>query len=297
MKCSKCQRDAIVLQPYSGMRLCGQHLIADVESKAKKMIRAQGWLNHGDHIAVLLSGDQRSGALLWFLKHLTAQRRDIRITAVTIAGGKGTHSNTSPAKRIAERLDTELIEVSLPEESVNREDTGKEKNPELSSPSKFPTAHSILIHEIAQLPGITGIALGLSLDNAADFVLESIIRGDAEKLVRCSTDHDELRRICPFIAVSAAEISLYAALCGFEDDQARSPVQSDGLHKDTIIMLDRYTNNHPATRYALLNLGEALAGPSRGMAGLIEACVGYRGCRHGYCNDTTTDGEVTDGTR
>ncbi|MEI7857296.1 MAG: tRNA(Ile)-lysidine synthase [Methanomicrobiales archaeon] len=297
MQCSKCQRDAIILQPYSGMHLCGQHLIADVESKAKKMIRAQGWLKHGDHIAVLLYGDQRSSALLWFLKHLTEQRRDIRITAVTVAGGTDTHIETSCAKRIAERLETEFIEVSMPEEYGNRVNTGKGKNPDISSPSKFPTAHSILIHDIAQLPGITGIALGLCLDDAAGVVLESIIRGDAERLVRSNAGPDGMRLICPFIAVSAEEISLYASLCGFEDEQRPGPEQRDRLHKDTIIMLERYTNNHPATRYALLNLGETLAGSSRGMAGLIRVCADSGECRQGYCNDNSTESEVTDGAR
>ncbi|MDO9323903.1 MAG: tRNA(Ile)-lysidine synthase, partial [Methanoregula sp.] len=262
MQCSKCPREAIVFQPYSGLHLCGQHLIADIEAKAKKMIRAQGWLNHGDHIAVLLSGDQKSSALLSFLKHLTAQRRDIWITAITLTKGTGTHSTTLLAKRIAERLETEIIEVSLPEEPGNRADTGKGKNPDVSSPSVSPIAHSILIDEIAQLPGITGIALGLCLDDAAGFVLESIIRGDAERLVRSSPGHDEPRRICPFIAISAEEISLYAALCGFDDEQRPGLERGDRLHKDTIRMLDRYTNNHPATRYALLNLGKALAGSS-----------------------------------
>ena len=89
MQCSKCHRDAIVFQSYSGLHLCDQHLIADVEAKAKKMIRAQGWLRPGDHIAVLLSGDQSSSALLYFLKKLTAHRRDIRISAITIDNGTG----------------------------------------------------------------------------------------------------------------------------------------------------------------------------------------------------------------
>ena len=84
MKCSKCLQDAIIFQPYSGLHLCGQHIIADVEAKAKKVIRAHGWLKSGDHIAVFLSGDQSSSALLYFLKKLTAQRHDIRITAIII---------------------------------------------------------------------------------------------------------------------------------------------------------------------------------------------------------------------
>jgi tRNA(Ile)-lysidine synthase TilS/MesJ len=41
----------------------------------------------GDHIAVALSGDAGSSALLYFLKKLTASRRDIRISAITVDEG------------------------------------------------------------------------------------------------------------------------------------------------------------------------------------------------------------------
>ena len=41
----------------------------------------------GDHIAVALSGDAASAALLFFLAKLTAARRDIRLSAITIDTG------------------------------------------------------------------------------------------------------------------------------------------------------------------------------------------------------------------
>ena len=39
MKCSKCGRDAILFQNYSGMHLCKTHFIADFEARAKKSNR------------------------------------------------------------------------------------------------------------------------------------------------------------------------------------------------------------------------------------------------------------------
>jgi hypothetical protein len=112
-------------------------------------------------------------------------------------------------------------------------------------------------------------------------VLESIIRGDGEKLVRGSSCQGTLIRICPFISVPAAEVSLYATLCGYDDEQVPGPEQGDGLHKDTVALLDNYTNNHPATKYALLNLGESLADFPKGIAGLINACEYYGKCPRG----------------
>jgi len=296
MQCSKCHRDAIIFQPYSGLHLCGQHVVADVEAKAKKVIRAQGWLRPGDHIAVLLTDDKNSSALLFFFKQLTVHRSDITVSAIIIAHGSDTPCETSRAKRIAEMLDTKLLVVSWPEESDIRNDTGSGKNQDCTSPPLLMASRALLPDEVAQQHGITKIAWGLCLDDAAGVVLESIIRGDGGKLVRGIFYQQVPLRICPFISVPAAEVSLYATLCGYNDEQVPGPERGDDLHKDTVALLDNYTNNHPATKYALLNLGENLAGFPKGIAGLIHACECYGKCPQGYCNNRSTEGEVKDGT-
>ena len=294
MQCSKCHRDAIIFQSYSGLHLCGQHVAADVDAKAKKMIRAHQWLKPGDHIAVLLSGNRSSSALLYFLKQLTAERRDIRISAIKIDEEPTGLNFTSSAKWIAELLDTECFTGSSEEDPVTGVDTvaQKTKNP---FPSLDCHPHSFhLLERIAQQHGITKIALAISLDDAAGAVLESVIRGDVERLTG-NPCPETIPRISPFISVTAAEVSLYAALCGFGNEQGLSPEQGDGLHLDTVAMLDSYTNNHPSTKYALLNLGENLAGSEKGIAGLIQTCEWYGKYQRGCGNDGSTQGEVTNG--
>jgi tRNA(Ile)-lysidine synthase TilS/MesJ len=296
MQCSKCHRDSIVFQSYSGLYLCSQHIIADVEAKAKKRIRAHQWLKSGDHIAVVLSGDKTSSALLYFLKHLTAGRRDIRISAITSNDGSGDPSDTSRIRRIAELQDTDCITGSWQEESgvmTNAVTLCTEENS--ASPDCHP--HRFLLPErIAQQHGITKIALGITLDDAAGAVLESIIRGDVERLGG-KPCRETIPRISPFIAVAAAEVSLYADISGLDDEPAVHPEQGDDLHKDVNTLLYSFTNHHPATKYALLNLGEELAGFSQGIAGLIRACECYGKYRHGCCNDGSTQGVVTNGAR
>jgi hypothetical protein len=92
-------------------------------------------------------------------------------------------------------------------------------------------------------------------------------------------------------------VSLYADLLGLGDEHAVNPEQTDGLHKDVNDMLDRYTNNHPATKYALLNLGENLMDLTTGIAGLIYACECYGKSQQGDCNDSSISIEVTNGAR
>ena len=295
MQCSKCHRDAIIFQPYSGLHLCDRHVAADVEAKAKKMIRAQGWLKPGDHIAVFLSGNPGSSALLYFLKQLTARRCDIQVSAITIADGQNAHPDISRAKLIADDLDTELLVVSWLDESDIMTETGTGKDQHSTAPALLPPSRSILPERIAQRHGITKIAWGLCLDDAAGVVLGSIIRGEVDKLVRGSPMKDKLLRICPFISVTAAEVSLYAAFCGYSEEQTILQDQGDMLHNDTIVMLDGYTNNHPATKYALLNLGENMAGSPSGIAGLIHACEWYGKCQQCSRFDGSVASEVNDG--
>jgi hypothetical protein len=55
-----------------------------------------------------------------------------------------------------------------------------------------------------------------------------------------------------------------------------------------VTMLDTYTSNHPATKYALLNLGEKMAGFPAGIAGLIHACEENGEYQRDICNDGST---------
>src|SRR4030043_1868131 len=102
MQCDKCRKTAVLFQEYSGQHLCSQHFEADVEAKAKHEIRRHQWMSPGDHIAVALSGDSCSSALLYFLKKLTANRRDIRISAISIDEGIAGYRFLGDSERMTE---------------------------------------------------------------------------------------------------------------------------------------------------------------------------------------------------
>jgi len=295
MQCSKCHRDAIIFQPYSGQHICGLHVTADVETKAKRVIRAHKWLRTGDHIGVALSGNRSSSALLYFLKTLTAQRRDIRITAITIDDGLQSHSNPSRAKRIAESLGTDCLFGSLGEDA----ETGKEAIAQKTgdAPPGCLTLRSLMLDRIAREHGITKLALGFCLEDAASAVLETVLTGDVELFINGTCSDGNIPRICPFIQVPSAEVTLYADLHGLGKDCPVYPDQGDKLHLDVITLLDMYTKNHPATKYALYNLGELLAGVHSGSEGLIRAIEWSGVSRHRICRDGKINNEVTCGTQ
>jgi tRNA(Ile)-lysidine synthase TilS/MesJ len=295
MQCSKCHRDAIIFQPYSGQHICDLHVTADVEAKAKWVIRAHKWLRTGDHIGVALSGNRSSSALLYFLKTLTAQRHDIRITAITIDEGLRSHSNPSRAKRIAALLDTDCLCGSLGGDADIEKTSIAQKNGDASQ--RDYTLRSLLLDRIAREHGITKLALGFSLEDAAGAVLETVLTGNVELLINSKCPDSAIPRICPFTPVPSAEVALYADLHGLGNGCPVFPDQGDKLHQDVITLLDPYTNNHPATKYALYNLGEHLAGVHSGSEGLIRAIEWSRVSRSRIWRDGKINNEVTCGSQ
>ncbi len=115
MLCSKCRRQAVLYQRYSGLHLCKAHFIADFEAKAKRAIRMHRWIVPNDGIAVALSGGNASSALLYFMQKLVGKRRDISLYAITIDEGTRGYHDSRVAARIAESVGTELIVASFQE--------------------------------------------------------------------------------------------------------------------------------------------------------------------------------------
>ena len=180
MQCNKCGRNAVLFQEYSGQHLCKQHFEADVEAKAKHEIRRHQWIIPGDHIAVALSGDQSSSALLYFLKKLTSDRRDIRISAISIDEGIAGYRDSGYAKRIAELLDTECIMGSFQEYfGITVDEITQIKDTTLSC-TYCRVLRNFLLNRIAREHGITKLAFGYTLDEGAVSVLKNMLKGVPE---------------------------------------------------------------------------------------------------------------------
>ena len=47
MRCDRCSRDAIIYQRYSGLHLCEAHFQDTLVARAKRTIRAHGWIRRG----------------------------------------------------------------------------------------------------------------------------------------------------------------------------------------------------------------------------------------------------------
>jgi tRNA(Ile)-lysidine synthase TilS/MesJ len=243
MQCDKCRNEAVFYQSYSGRHLCGRHLALDIETRAKRSIRSHRWMSPGDHIAVVVSGDRKSAALLYFLKKLTADRRDIRLSAVYACGADTRKGSRSAAMKVAESLRIPCIEMPLPGGSGT---AAQEK--------------------------VTKIALAISLDDIAQGVLGQFLFGNAGRLVHPpSAGSSPLPLICPFIAVPSDELDLYGEIGGPGIDLPPGTPACDTFPQETGAILKDYSRRHPATKYALLHLAEQLSSGDAAAAAVADA--------------------------
>ena len=205
MQCSKCRDKAIIFQPYSGQHLCHEHFIMDFEAKAKRVIRVHRWMQPQDTIAIPVSGEPSDHALLFFIRKLIANRRDIRV-----------------------------MEIPATEETAG-------------------------VLSVAQSAGATKIALSTPLEDAASYILTTILQGNAERFFEADTKtKGGLPLITPFCHIPADEITLYAHIHELDGDGIASTRANTHLDTEVKTMLNDYSHRHPAAPYAILNLCESL---------------------------------------
>ncbi|MFY9801234.1 MAG: tRNA(Ile)-lysidine synthase [Methanoregula sp.] len=294
MQCSKCSRTAVIFQEYSGQHLCSQHFDADVEAKAKHEIRRHHWLSHGDHIAVALSGDSGSSALLYFLKKLTSNRRDIQISAISVDEGIAGYRCPEDSVRTADLLHAECIIGSFQEVFGTTMDEIACIKGNAISCTYCRVIRNFLLNRIALEHGITKLAFGWTLDDEAGSVLKNVLGGTPEILVHSERGvRGKIPRILPFIAVPKKEVELYSGLHVGRYNQSRCPYSNTLFEEDTKEMLDEFAIRHPATKYALLGLEKNLAGACVSMADSRSSCERCGEPAEGICESCRIIGEVT----
>jgi uncharacterized protein (TIGR00269 family) len=294
MQCSKCGRTAIVFQAYSGQHLCLQHFTADVEAKAKHEIRSHHWLKSGDHIAVGLSGDACSSALLYFLKKLTSNRRDIRISAISVDEGIDGYRSLKDSGRIAKLLQTECTSLSFLEIfGVSLDEISRTKG-KTGSCRYCRVMRHFLLNRIARDNGITKIAFGSTLDDASGSVLKDFLLGFSEHTVGSEVSQGgKIPLIRPFIAVPKEEIALYAEVHVKEYNRSHCPYTNNHFDEDVDAMLNEFTLHHPATKYALLGLKKNLARSCVSLPDFSSSCERCGEPAIGICHNCRIIDEVT----
>ncbi len=227
-------------QKYSGVSLCGQHLISDIEMKGKYCIRQEKGIVPRSTIALATGGGVASLSLLVLLSKILLKRNDIRFIVISIVG--------------------QVLENS--EKSWLNDYCGKNAI-EIFFHKRDDIKYSLLseLTHFAEIHNARKVALGLTLDDFAfdmlkeTFLLEPEYFGFKEK---------NSLFIAPFQAIPFEEISIYNSIMEINPDsfQKRNKaelMESDEFIRDIESLLNQYSEKHPSTPFALLGLRRSLS--------------------------------------
>ena len=198
---------------------------------------------------------------LFFLSKLTSNRRDIRLSAITIDPGIVGYEVKQVAREKAAACDVEWFSGSFADRYGRTADEifryeGREKSCRACHILK-----KDLIGELAQEHGITSCAFATTVDDIATSFFTDVLFGSVEKTLfsSWSIGAKQIPVIRPFIEIPAKEINQYANLFDSSFLHPCPYAYSSATVTEAQKELDVYEERHPATKFALANLARTLA--------------------------------------
>ncbi len=247
IRCHKCPRRAVIHQRYSGMFLCREHLLEDVQRKAREHLRQTGLFAGGRRILIELDGGRNSSALAYMLRNTFHRRRDIDLQAVVIDGER--NAPLIDAARVAERLD-----ISLQHRKIPPAPEGKTSS---TSPS-FRKREALL--SAARENDACIIATGEDLDDVALEIFLAYLQGECPGEAAGEVDRHWIR---PLQRIPKREVRLYGLILDLGSD-CTPPSLPNQLHEQARRQLFEFDCRHPGTNYSLLKGWERLLTPKGG---------------------------------
>lgn len=202
--CSRCDRDSIIHQPYSGLHLCGTHLIESVRKRIAKSLRKQLILPKNSikslgrpyRVLVAISGGKDSAILLYFMHSLLNMRRDVDLIAGVVDEGIDGYRSPSIdcAEKLCTMLDVQFERISYPDLSFPEMDNVVKLLPKISqnnveADGMMPCSFCGVfrrqgLNSLANRIGADVMALGHNLDDVAQSVLMNMQKGEVDRTAR-----------------------------------------------------------------------------------------------------------------
>ena len=238
MKCTTCEKKAVIERIYEGRALCKDHFLKSVEKTISKTIRDNNLLKRGEHIAVGFSGGKDSSMLLHTLKKLS-KARALKISAILVDEGIKNYRDVSipDAKKFCENLGIKLHIVSFKKGIGKTLDdmVTKNKDKTLKGCTYCGVFRRKLINEKAREIGADKVAIGHNLDDEVQSIMANYLRGDILRGSRIGAkafvaeDKKFVPRIKPLRDVPEKECALYCILKGFNVDFGECPYASESF--------------------------------------------------------------------
>ncbi len=270
MRCAKCDRRAIVDQPYRGEHVCSAHLLDSVDERARRAFHRQLPKFARGTLAVALSGGKDSSAALSVTHRYFSRRPTVRVVALSVDEGiRGYRDATIVAARaLAGRLGVEHRVVDAASRLGTTTDGAARARPGTIPCSYCGVWRRRLLNDAARDLGADALVLGFNLDDLAQTVLMNLARAEVDRLGRMAPHRVArpglVRRIAPLAEVPEREVFLYARLRGLPFDHGECPHAGRAARNVFRDVLWRLEESMPGTRQALLRTRDRLL--DRGLA-------------------------------
>ncbi len=282
MRCSDCEREAIVDQPYAGAHRCGAHLIRSVDERVRAEFHRQFPRFRGGTIAVALSGGKDSSVALAQTVRYFARRPNVRVVAISVDEGVSGYRDRTleRARELAGRLGVDHRVVRASDAIGTTVDRATEAMPGTIPCSFCGVWRRRLLNDLAREVGAEALVLGFNLDDLAQTILMNLARGDLDRLARMAPHRSRqpglVPRIAPLAAIPEREVYLYAVEAGLPFDHAEcphAPRAARNVYREVVWRLEEAV---PGTRHALRRTHAALLdrglGGDEGAPGVCPGC-------------------------
>ncbi|HID72125.1 MAG TPA: TIGR00269 family protein [Thermoplasmata archaeon] len=263
MKCSKCQRKAVIFVRYGGYHLCSHHFTESVLKRVKKELRNQFKLRKLK-IAVGVSGGKDSLLTLYLLAEIFKNNPDVEIEAICVDEGiKGYRDKSIPfVEKMCKKVEVPFHLVSFRKMVGYELDTIAQIAEEKTPCSYCGVFRRLCLNRKSKEIGATYLAVGLNLDDVAQTIFMNFARADIKKLARLGPHKIKkeglVPRILPLRQIPEQESFLFCVLKGIDFYHGECPYAYKahrGLFRE---LLGRLEMNTPGTRHAFLRIYDTL---------------------------------------
>ncbi|MGQ4833249.1 MAG: TIGR00269 family protein [Candidatus Asgardarchaeia archaeon] len=240
MKCSKCDKPAVVVPREINIPLCKDHFIEYIERQVVKAVRKHKMFKYDDYIGVAYSGGKDSTVLLYILSKI--ERKFPHSNLIALIVDEGIHGYRDSALKIAienaKKFGVDYEIITFKElYGFTLDEIIKIASQKLSKRLSACTYCGVLrryaIEYLARKVGVSKIATGHNLDDESETFLLNIARGDLKRIGRLSPAYEYsnefIPRVKPLRYVSEENVVLYAYFQGLNYHYVQCPYASESL--------------------------------------------------------------------
>jgi uncharacterized protein (TIGR00269 family) len=283
VRCSSCDGEAVIDQPYRGSHACREHFAGSVHERVRREFRRQLPRGRVGTYAVALSGGKDSTVALALTRAYLGSAPGVRLLAISVDEGIAGYRSAAleAAASLTQRLGIEHRIARASDELGTTTDRAAARLPGTVPCAFCGVWRRGLLNRAARDAGARALIMGFNLDDLAQTVLMNLVHGDLDRLVRMAPHRVAqpglVPRIAPLAAVPEREVYLYARLHGLPFDHAECPHAgraSRNLFREIVWQLEE---EQPGTRQSLLRTHEQLvtrwlADPSPEAPGHCRSC-------------------------